>query len=43
MCLMPDDYLHLIAPTVDVLEILLVDELRLNLKYIHIVGMKNHR
>lgn len=40
---MPDDYLHLIVPTVDVLEILLVDELKLNLKYMCIVGMKNHR
>lgn len=39
---MPDDYLHLIAPTVDVLESLLVDEFKLNLKYVYIVGKKNH-
>lgn len=29
---MPDDYLHLIVPTVDVLEILLVYEFKLNLR-----------
>lgn len=40
---MPVDYLHLIVPTVDVLEILLVDELKLKLKYMCVVGMKNHR
>lgn len=43
MCLMPDDYLYLIVPTIDVWEILLVDELKLNLKYMCIVEMKNHR